>query len=259
VYDIADARSGGVDIWAFELPDGTPSRLTSDPAVDFYVACSPSGADVVFASLRQGVPSLYRLNTSAPGSEQPLQKMPGTSIPSDWSPDGKSIVVSTFSPKTNWDIWMVPVAGGQPTPFAQTGVAERNGRLSPDGRWMAYSMDQGSGVDIWVQAVPPTRVKWQISQGGGGQAVWHPNGRQLFYLSPKKQIIAVDVNTSGPTFATGASRVLIEARVAGWERSGNGAPYAITADGERFLVSNAAESAQPITLIFNWPLKLSAR
>ena len=259
VYDIADSRSGGVDIWALALPDGSPSRLTSDPAVDFYVACSPSGSDVVFASLRQGVPALYRQNTSAPGSEQPLQKMPGPSIPSDWSRDGKSIVFSAFSPKTNWDIWMVPATGGQPTPFAATEAEERTGRLSPDGRWMAYSMDQGSGVDVWVQSVPPTRVKWQISQGGGGQAVWHPNGRQLFYLSPKKQIIAVDVNPSGPTFATGTSRVILDARVAGWERTGAGSPYAITPDGERFLVSNAAETAQPITLIFNWPLKLAVR
>ena len=135
VYDIADTRSGGVDIWALDLPDGTPSRLTSDPAVDFYVACSPSGSDVVFASLRQGIPTLYRQNTSAPGNEQLLQKMPGPSIPSDWSHDGKSIVFSTFSPKTNWDIWMVPAAGGQPIPFAATGAEERTGRLSPDGGW----------------------------------------------------------------------------------------------------------------------------
>ena len=123
VYDIADPRSGSVDIWAFDLPDGPPSRLTSDPAVDFYVACSPSGSDIVFASLRQGIPSLYRQNTSAPGSEQLLQKMPGPAIPSDWSPDGRSIVFSTFSPKTNWDIWTVPVDGGQPIPFAETAAS----------------------------------------------------------------------------------------------------------------------------------------
>jgi len=257
VYDIADVHSGGVDIWALDLPDGTPSRLTSDPAVDFYVTCSPSGSDVVFASLRQGIPSLYRENTSAPGSEQLLQKMPGPSIPSDWSHDGQSIVFSTFSPKTNWDIWMVPAGGGQPVPFAVTGAEERTGRLSPDGRWMAYTMDQGSGDDIWVQAVPPTPVKWQISQGGGGQAVWHPNGRQLYYLSPRKQIIAVDVNPSGSTFATGGSHVIVDARVAGWERGGNGSPYGITPDGERFLVSTAAVSAQPMTLMFNWPSKLA--
>lgn len=89
--------------------------------------------------------------------------------------------------------------------------------------------------------------------------MWSPNGRQLFYLSPKKQIVAVDVNPSGPTFATGASRVLVDARVAGWERSGHGSPYAMTPDGERFLVSNPAETAQPITLIINWPSKLAAR
>ena len=259
VYDVADARSGAVDIWALDLPDGAPSRLTSDPAVDFYVACSPSGFDVVFASLRQGPPAIYRQNTSAPGSEQLLQKMPGPSIPSDWSQDGQSIVFSTFSPKTNWDVWMVPAAGGPPIPFAATVAEERTGRLSPDGRWMAYSMDQGSGVDVWVQSVPPPRVKWQISQGGGGQAMWHPNGRQLFYLSPKKQIIAVDVTASGPTFTTGASHVVVDARVAGWERAGAGRPYAITPDGERFLVSSAGETAQPITLIFNWPSKLTVR
>ena len=62
----------------------------------------------------------------------------------------------------------------------------------------------------------------------------------------------------GPNVA-GTSRVIIDARVAGWERTGSGSPYAITPDGERFLVSNAAETAQPITLIFKWPLKLAVR
>jgi hypothetical protein len=77
--------------------------------------------------------------------------------------------------------------------------------------------------------------------------------------SPKKQIMAIDVTASGPTFTTGASHVVVDARVAGWERAGAGRPYAITPDGERFLVSNAVETAQPITLIFNWPSKLTVR
>jgi hypothetical protein len=77
--------------------------------------------------------------------------------------------------------------------------------------------------------------------------------------SPKKQIMAIDVTASGPTFTTGASHLVVDARVAGWERAGAGRPYAITPDGERFLVSNAVETAQPITLIFNWPSKLTVR
>ncbi len=49
-----------------------------------------------------------------------------------------------------------------------------------------------------------------------------------------------------------ASRLAADVRVSGWERTTQGTPYAVTPDGQRFLVSIAGDAAVPITLIANW-------
>ena len=69
MFDQADPASSNIDIWAMDVGDDRPSRLTFDSAVDFYPVCSLTGQDAVFASLRDGPPNLYRVLPKAPGNE----------------------------------------------------------------------------------------------------------------------------------------------------------------------------------------------
>jgi eukaryotic-like serine/threonine-protein kinase len=251
VYDAADPATGGVDIWALDPPSGTPQRLTFDPTVDFYPACAPTGTGIVFASLRLGEPTLFRGDSARPNSERLLIKTTGPSISTDWAQDGQ-IVYEMYSPKTSWDIWVVPAAAGEVQPFSVTEAEERNARVSPNGRWIAYNSNRSGPFDVYVQPFPATGATWQVTHGGGRQPLWSPDGRQLFYLAPDKRIMAVDVKTEGASFAQSAPRLAADVRVSGWERTTQGAPYAISPDGQRFLVSTAGDAPVPITLLSNW-------
>ena len=84
------------------------------------------------------------------------------------------------------------------------------------------------------------------------QPVWRRDGRELYYVSPERNLMGVAVKTAGTDFAFEPGRPLMSARTAGWE-GGNamGAQYAATADGQRFLISTAAE-IPPITVMLNW-------
>ncbi len=93
VYELATSRTGDVDIWSQELSGGPPTRLTFDPATDFYPVCSRAGSEIVFASLRDGRPNLFRLSLEAPGNDRPLLKSPLPKIPYDWSSDGAALVL----------------------------------------------------------------------------------------------------------------------------------------------------------------------
>jgi Tol biopolymer transport system component len=251
VYDAADPASGGVDIWALDLPSGTPQRLTFDPTVDFYPACAPTGTDIVFATLRLGEPTLFHGDSGSPNSERLLLETTGPSIATDWAHDGR-VVYEMYSPKTSWDIWVVPAAGGASQPFAATEAEERNARVSPNGRWIAYNSNRSGPFDVYVQPFPATGATWQVTHGGGRQPLWSPDGRQLFYLAPDKRIMAVDVKTDGASFAQSAPHLAADVRVSGWERTTQGTPYAISPDGQRFLVSTTGDAPVPITLISNW-------
>jgi hypothetical protein len=105
---------------------------------------------------------------------------------------------------------------------------------------------------VYVQAFPPAGARWQVSKSGGWQPQWAPDGKHLFYISPEKKLIAVDVDGSTPRFIVGSSRVLIDTRVGGWERTHLGNPYAISADGARLLIANASDESLSVTVMLNW-------
>ena len=255
VYDQADPVTGSIDIWALEKGGAVPSRLTFEPAIDFGPVCGPSGPEIVFSSLRAGPPSLYRELISAPGNEKPMLLSPLPKIASDWSRDGRFIVYSVMHQRTSWDIEVMPIAGGPSQVFAAMPAEERSARLSPDGRWMTYISNESGSFEVYVQPFPPTGAKWQISKGGGHQPQWRRDGGELFYMAPDRKLIGVAVQT-GSAFVPGAARALVETRITSWERSNFGSQYAVTADGERFLVNNATDTTLPITLVLNWTAAL---
>ena len=257
VYDQADPVSGSIDLWALDVGGDRPSRLTFNPAVDFYPVCSPSGQDVVFGSLREGPPNLFRLMISAPGSEKAVLQSPAPKIPTDWSRDGRLLVYNVANPKTNWNIEVVPLSGGPSQIVAQTSADESNGKLSPDGRWIAYASNESGGFEVYVQPFPTTGAKWQVSKGGGQQPQWRRDGRELFYIAPDKKLLGVTVR-AGSDFATGEARALVDTRIAAWERSNQqSCQYAVTGDGERFLVNSATDAVLPVTLVLNWTTALN--
>ena len=253
VYELADDRTADVDIWTRELTGGPASRLTFNPAVDFYPVCPRSADAVVFATLREGPPNLFRVLLNAPGSELAVHQSPLAKLPNDVSRDGRLLVFSALQAGTGWDIFVMSLPNGSPTRFAATSAEERTGRLSPDSRWIAYVSNESQRTEVYVQPFPPTGAKWQVSTGGGEQPQWRQDGRELYYVTPDKKLMAVDITSTPSVFARGEPRVLMETRMTGWERLGAGCcQYAPSKDGQRFLISSATSSVIPITVVLNW-------
>lgn len=89
--------------------------------------------------------------------------------------------------------------------------------------------------------------RWQISTGGGTQAVWTRNGNELFYIGPDGPLMAADVQ-AGQTFVFAAPKAILERR---YYSAITGRLYDVSPDGQRFLMikeggSNAETSAAPI-------------
>ena len=54
------------------------------------------------------------------------------------------------------------------TPLVQTPFTERNGEVSPDGRWLAYEANDSGSFEIYVRPFPDVAGgRWQVSTGGG--------------------------------------------------------------------------------------------
>jgi serine/threonine-protein kinase len=69
--------------------------------------------------------------------------------------------------------------------LTKTPSTERNGEISPDGRWIAYESDESGQFEIYVRPFPKIDTgRWQISTAGGTRPVWAKNGQELFYMAP---------------------------------------------------------------------------
>src|SRR5205085_95148 len=102
-----DTESGNRDIYSVNLATGVLTRLTFNPANDWFPLWSPDGQSIAFASDR-GSSGLYRKAASVEGEDQLLLDRPGW--PTDWSLDGRFLIFHA-STGGSLNIWVLPAAG----------------------------------------------------------------------------------------------------------------------------------------------------
>lgn len=142
--------------------------------------------------------------------------------------------------------------------MVDTPFDEREGQFSDDSKWIAYQSDESGRVEVYVQPFPRPGGKWQISTNGGAQPRWRRDGKELFYISLNGQMMAapIPLDPKGQAVEPGTSvalfpRQIAEDRVLG---STNKHQYAVTRDGQRFLIASVKEetASLPIMLVLNW-------
>jgi len=254
IADSPDPQNGTFDIWLYDISGAATQRFTFDPAIDFAPVWSPDGGRIVWTSNREGgIFNLYQKAASLAGEDTLLWKSDYGKFPTDWSRDGRFIIYRQNEPKTKSDVWVLPLTGSgeaKPFPVVRTEASELAGTLSPDGAHLAYASDVSGRYEVWVQNFPRGGGKRQVSTGGGNHPRWRRDARELFYYAGDGKLMAAPVR-SGESLEVGAAVPLFEFR--GGANGGN-APYAVTADGQRFLI-NAVEETEPnapLTVVVNW-------
>ena len=254
-----DLQSGTTaDIWLIDIERGTQIRFTTDPASDTFPSWSPTGDRIVFVSSRNGVTSIYQKPSDGSSAEEPLVSSPQVKYNPTWSPDGQSIIFAQLNAKTNTDLYLFSVQGDRKLEaFLQTNFIDAQARFSPNGRWVAYVCNETGQFEVYVGSFPPSGGKVPVSIGGGSQPQWRADGRELYYYTPNRKLMAVEVNSDGPTFQVGVSKPLFDVRIGGAVLDqvfpGN-LYYTPARDGTRFLVPSLPEAPAPqqIHVIVDW-------
>jgi serine/threonine protein kinase/Tol biopolymer transport system component len=250
------------DLW---LLDATrTSRFTFDPATDYRPLWSPDGTQIVFSSNRAGAADLYQKLASGAGSEERIVASDQIKIPSSWSSDGRFLIFYSVDQQTEADLWVAPMQGGRaPSVFLKTPFGEAVGVFSPDGRWVAYQQaNESGGNEVYVRPfVPPgaadtaagvTGSQWQVSTAGGFLPVWRPDGKELYYISLAREILAAPIAVVGNALEPGAPVVLFATRIVGGGGGQIGRNYDIAPDGRFLINTELPGDAAPITLLMNW-------
>jgi Tol biopolymer transport system component len=275
---VAIDDEAGSDIWIYDLRRGTRTRLTAGGSNGFP-EWSADGAQVTFQSARAGSATLYSKPIDGSGDPLPLINTPDVSeptnwgtagllpgsvppltdanphVPMSWSSIGGVLAFEERKPNAERDIWTL-VPGSAPSPFLLTPFDERSAAFSPDGKWLGYVSDDSGRAEVYVQPYPGPGGKWPISNDGGTDPVWAPDGGELFFRHGNR-LLSVAVRTR-PDFWVGRPKPLFEAR---YETLDGVRNYDISPDGERFLMirSDEAEQRAELHVVLDWFEELSAR
>ena len=104
---------------------------------------------------------------------------------------------------------------------------------------------------------PAGQGKWQVSRGGGNEPRWRHDGKELFFLGPLHQLMAVPVG-AGEGFSAGTPVQLFTAPAREPVSSTDFMNYDVSTDGQRFIVNKPvdAKEAPPLRIILNWPAEV---
>ena len=238
-------------VWVYDVNRGTATKLTAEGMASF-VTWTPDSSRVVFGWGKKGDPNIYWQPVDGSAPMERLTQSEYNQFPGSWSPDGETLAFVENHPDTDTDIQLLNVRDRVVTPFLNSRFLEAYPEFSPNGQWMAYVSDESGRREVYVRPFPGDGGKWQISNKGGVEPLWAPNGRQLFYRWGD-QVWVVDVQT-GSGFSAGKPRLLFEQP--GYDYSAPIRSWDISRDGQRFLMIKVEErKSQPLTemiLVQNW-------
>jgi Tol biopolymer transport system component len=241
----------GGDLWVQDLTRSTFARAASVDLVNTaaFPVWTPDGR-VVFRSAT----GLRMLSVETGRPSEVIAGSGAFDYPGSVSHDGEQLVFVRLSPDTTGDIYVASLRGDpQIRPILNTPAYEGSGRLSPDGRWIAYSSNESGRMEVVITPFPQADRKAQVSSEGGTQPVWNPNGRELFYRSGTK-MMSVAVSTS-PDLVLSTPRLLFDLRYA----FGTGitiANYDVSSDGQRFVMVKDEPGAGRLNVVLNWSEEL---
>ncbi|HUF09056.1 MAG TPA: protein kinase [Rhodothermales bacterium] len=239
--------SDEVSVWLMDLSRGNVTRVTrsfDSPVV--YATPSYDGRQVAVSTLGGTAlkPGVWIQTPSVTAMPDLLLEMSPFLI-ADWSHDGRVMVAHTQRTGTGFDI--IWIAVDDPTTvnyFAPSAANEWDARLSPDGRWLAYSSNETGSNETYISDFPEAKQRWQVTRTGNSHPIaWSADGSELFYGGSAGSA-AVTVRENGGNLEIGDPTPIPHSEDS----------YVLWGDRDRFLIRKELDAAieEPIRIVRNW-------
>jgi eukaryotic-like serine/threonine-protein kinase len=240
-----DEHNGKRYIHVYDFVRGTTTRV-SDGGTEVFPVLSPDGKRVAYVV--NNARTFQYIDVAATDGSGKLERLAASDflIPNDWSADGRFLIYMNFQNGAP-ELDVLDLRNHSRTVFGPGAEAQ----FSPDGKWIAFTgPGSSSDQEVYVAPFHGRSRRIQISNHGGAQARWRADGKELFYITKDKKLMAVAMDTSHDEAVAGVPHVLFQTRIV--------APrivlfqYAVSPDGKRFLInSTPSAGAAPLTVLMN--------
>ena len=190
---------------------------------------SPEGDFIVFLAQGNGNDMLFRQR--ADGYIQPSFVVDGRA-PEGWYKGG-ILAFITRKGDHDYGISMMDLATRKVTPLIDIeGSDQHSSRISPDGKWIAYSSNETGRQEIWAEPLPQTGKRLQLTKDGGRHPLWSPDGQKL-YFDQGGNMYRLDLTLAADTLQFGAPVTL---PISGFQQGDLRRQFDLMPDGNAFLM-----------------------
>jgi Tol biopolymer transport system component len=250
------------DIYVYDvLIQDTPRRLTNEGDNQVPV-WSPDGSRVVFSSVRGETdgPDLFIKDVDTDEPPRLLLTMPGGQFANDW-PAEDLLVFQSFEGGSG-GLFLLDMGDGDSVSVREYYDPEANAfglEVSPDGDLAAYVSNESGQPEVYIRSFPERRAETIVSEGGGRQPTWSPDGTTLYYRGPDGDSLMAAEIRRDPTPAVARRYSVIP-----W----NWTDFALDPAGERLIADRAVATGQASAnipsperhfLVTNWFRELRER
>jgi dipeptidyl aminopeptidase/acylaminoacyl peptidase len=240
-----DAAQGA--LWLFDGMRETQLTYQERPTRPLWAR---DGRHIYFSAFGEQGPLLRSIAIGAAASS-PFEP-PGPFVHfEDVTRDGRYLVFKS----PNQEIWIQAAGSAERRALVQGPYFAAGPRVSPDNRWLAYSLGLPSGPEVFVQ--PFDRPGDRIDIGKGFGPIWRDDGRVLYYESVDGLLMSVAMTVRGETAEAGAPQTVFPVRTRGLIVN---QPHnvEVAAHGQKFLVNAIVRESdnEPLEVTLNWTAEL---
>ena len=257
---VLDFKFGTHDLWICDAARNLRTRFTFEPGEELAPRWAPDGRSIAYVAGRGAQQGIFRKQVEGSATEELLYASETVKVPTGFSPDGKLLAFAELGQDTNFDIWILPLAGDRkPYVFLKTSFSEAAAVFSPDGKWIAYHSNESGKTEVYLAPFP----------GPGPQVAGLRTGRRISRVAAgrtrdrlpgaaEQQAVLRAGRFRGDTPDFGRAAELF---VAPQPLAGIAARFDSTADAKKLIVVRQGKQreAQALTLVVNWTAELGGK
>jgi serine/threonine-protein kinase len=247
------------DIWTLDVATRTFTRLTS---IGNVVApeWTPDGRRVVLTTWYERKPTIWWQVADGSQPAEKLLELPDGQVvrSANVTPDGLGVVFCKVTDLLgNADLFYLPFTGERkPQRLAGPFGFECDGRVSPDGQWLAYVAKADAKTQIYVRPFRSTGSRGQVSVDVGDSPRWSRDGSRLYYRHAESEFVRgslfvarIKATPSGVNVQKPEQLLPVQ----------EGGVYDISPDGTHVVMLAEGDSRVQLVVTANWIAQLRAR
>lgn len=222
------------DLDSFDKPRGL--QMTVISRRNMAPVWTPDGEWIAFLATGNASDALFWERSD--GGIQPIYMVDGRAVEGFFGDHKMNFI--TLKGDRDYGISMFDTITGKVTPLIdQPGSEQHSSEVSPDGKWIAYVSNETGRQEVWLEPLPLTGQRVQLTKNGGRHPQWSPDGTQIYY-DQGGQVFRLPV-TTGATPQAGNPVAL---PISGFQQGDLRRQYDLLPDGKGFVMLFPAAGAR---------------